>query len=156
MIINWARRVPPQTMIGNRRKRAPARAPVQHRFETARPSLRDRPAEPVSDPSSYDNTVLFPPLIDDKGRYAFPDAVTTRGAKHLRELAAAVANGDRALMLYLIQRSDGSSFTTADDIDSAYDEELRRAVDAGVEILAYRAEVSPEEIRVIKPVEVEM
>ena len=95
-------------------------------------------------------------LVDNGGRYAFPDAVTSRGAKHLRELTAAVAAGDRAVMLYLIQRSDGQGFTTADDIDPAYGKELRRAVDAGVEVLAYRADVSPEEIRVAERVVAEL
>ena len=95
-------------------------------------------------------------LVDDGGRYAFPDAVTSRGAKHLRELVRAIKNGDRAVMLYLIQRSDGSGFTTADDIDPTYGEELRRAVDAGVEILVYRADVSPEEIRAAEPVDREI
>ena len=87
-------------------------------------------------------------LVDEDGRYAFPDAVTTRGAKHLRELAAAVDAEERAVMLYITQRSDGEGFTVADDIDPAYGEELRRAVGSGVEVLAYRAEVSPEEARV--------
>jgi len=94
-------------------------------------------------------------MVDDDGRFAFPDAVTSRGAKHLRELSAAVAAGDRAVMLYLIQRSDGHGFTVADGIDPAYGEELRRAVAQGVEILAYRAEVRPEEIRVVERVAVE-
>ena len=89
-------------------------------------------------------------MVDDEERFAFPDAVTNRGAKHLRELASAVAAGDRAVMLYLIQRSDGRGFTTADDIDPTYGEELRRAVAHGVEVLAYRADVGPEEIRVME------
>lgn len=95
-------------------------------------------------------------LVDGRGRYAFPDAVTTRGAKHLAELSRAVAAGDRAVMLYLIQRSDGNGLTVADDIDPAYGEALRRALDAGVEVLAYRAEVTPEEIRVVERVPVEL
>ena len=91
-------------------------------------------------------------MVDDEERFAFPDAVTSRGAKHLRELASAVAAGDRAVMLYLIQRSDGRGFTTADDIDPTYGEELRRAVAHGVELLAYRADVGPEEIVVAERV----
>jgi sugar fermentation stimulation protein A len=95
-------------------------------------------------------------LVDEHGRYAFPDAVTARGAKHLRELATAVATGDRAVMLFLAQRSDGSVFTGADDIDPSYSDELRRAVEAGVEVLANRAEVTPEEIRVASGIPVEL
>jgi sugar fermentation stimulation protein A len=86
-------------------------------------------------------------MVDDRGRYAFPDAVTVRGAKHLRDLAAAAADGDRAVMLYLIQRSDGDGFTVADDIDPGYGEELRRAAANGVELVAYRGDVGPSEIR---------
>jgi sugar fermentation stimulation protein A len=93
-------------------------------------------------------------MIDEQGRYGFPDAVTSRGARHLCELATAVADGDRAVMLYLIQRSDGNGFTVADDIDPTYGRELRRAVDAGVGVLAYRAAVDPGEIRVVERVEV--
>jgi sugar fermentation stimulation protein A len=95
-------------------------------------------------------------LVDDHGRYAFPDAVTTRGVKHLRELPATVAAGDRAVMFYLIQRSDGEGFTVADDIDPTYGKVLRRAMVNGVEVLAYRAEVNPEEIRVAERIPVEL
>ena len=95
-------------------------------------------------------------FVDADGRYAFPDAVTDRGAKHLRELTTAVATGDRAVMFYLIQRSDGEGFTIADDIDPTYGEELRRAMANGVEVLAYRAEVNPEEIRVAERIPVEL
>ena len=94
-------------------------------------------------------------MVDDEGRFAFPDAVTSRGAKHLRELASTAKAGDRAVMFYLIQRSDGGGFTTADDIDPTYGKELRRAVDGGVEVLAYRADVGPEEIRVVERMAVE-
>jgi sugar fermentation stimulation protein A len=95
-------------------------------------------------------------MVDSAGRFAFPDAVTSRGARHLRELTTAVEAGDRAMMLYLIQRADGDCFSVADDIDPAYGEELRRAVSKGVEVVAYRANVSPEEIRVAERVEVNL
>lgn len=95
-------------------------------------------------------------LVDDAAHYAFPDAVTSRGARHLDELARAVAGGDRAVMLYLIQRGDGFGFTVADAIDPTYGAALRRAVDRGVEILAYRAEVQPNGIRVVARVSVEL
>jgi sugar fermentation stimulation protein A len=85
-------------------------------------------------------------LVDDQGCYAFPDAVTERGRKHLIELQKVVDQGHRAVMMFVIQRSDGAAFTTADHIDPAYGIELRRAIRAGVEVLAYRAEVTPERI----------
>ncbi len=73
----------------------------------------------------------------------FPDAVTARGLKHLRELSDRVAEGDRAAMLYMIQRADGERFEPAADIDPAYAEGLVAAVDAGVEAYALRCEVTP-------------
>lgn len=67
----------------------------------------------------------------------FPDAVTARGRKHLLELQRLVAEGNRGVMFFLIQRMDASSFRPADDIDPAYGEELRKAHCNGVEILVY-------------------
>jgi sugar fermentation stimulation protein A len=95
-------------------------------------------------------------LVDGEGRYAFPDAVTSRGLKHLGELATMVRGGHRAVMLYVVQRSDGGAFTTAADIDPAYAEGLRRAVDGGVEVLAYRAEVSPEAVEIVERLTIEL
>lgn len=84
----------------------------------------------------------------EKGYYAFPDAVTTRGLKHLRELAAVKQAGHRAVMLFIIQRSDGRCFTPAGHIDPDYATMLREAENHGVEILCYRAGVYPGEIRI--------
>ncbi|MBI3016123.1 MAG: DNA/RNA nuclease SfsA [Candidatus Tectomicrobia bacterium] len=81
-------------------------------------------------------------LVEKEIAY-FPDSVTARGTKHLRELAARVRQGDRAVMFYLVQRSDGRVFRPADHIDPIYGKALRRALRAGVEILVYRARVSP-------------
>ncbi|MCW8862367.1 MAG: DNA/RNA nuclease SfsA, partial [Rhodospirillales bacterium] len=67
----------------------------------------------------------------------FPDAVTTRGAKHLEELADMVAEGHRAVMVYLVQREDCDRVTIAGDIDPGYLEALKKAKKRGVEALAY-------------------
>lgn len=77
----------------------------------------------------------------------FPDAVTERGTRHLEELMKVSQAGDRAVMLFLVQRSDGKVFRPADHIDPVYGETLRRAAASGVEILVYRAQVSPDGIR---------
>jgi sugar fermentation stimulation protein A len=77
----------------------------------------------------------------------FPDAVSQRGTKHLEELIKMVRRGDRAVILFLVQRGDGEVFLAADHIDPLYGETLRRAVEAGVEVLVYRALVSPGGIR---------
>lgn len=85
-------------------------------------------------------------LVED-GMALFPDAVTTRGQKHLRELMEMVRNGDRGVLLFTVQRGDGNAVAPADRIDPEYGKLLREAVANGVEALAYRAEVQPEQIR---------
>jgi len=81
------------------------------------------------------------------GNYArFPDAVTTRGKKHLDELIALKKEGIRAVMLYIIQRSDVNLFSPAFDIDPNYAQTLKIAYQAGVEIIPLRVNVSPYEI----------
>jgi sugar fermentation stimulation protein A len=78
----------------------------------------------------------------------FPDAVTARGTRHLQELAEAVQNGARAVMVFLAQRDDGDHFVLADDIDKTYAEALAKAMAAGVEAVCYRCHVSLTGIRV--------
>lgn len=95
-------------------------------------------------------------MVDAAHRYAFPDAVTTRGRAHLEALERLRAAGDRSVLLFIVMRSDGHGFAPAADIDPAYAAALRRARDRGVAVLAYRAEVSPEEMRVVERVEVEV
>jgi sugar fermentation stimulation protein A len=90
------------------------------------------------------------------GGYAFPDAVTTRGQKHLRDLMGIVRQGQRAVMFYLIQRTDGHIFRPAADIDPDYARLLSEAFWAGVEILAYVAEVSPAGIVVAQKIRFEL
>lgn len=80
------------------------------------------------------------------GRALFPDAVSARGQKHLRELMEVVRQGDRGVNVFVVQRGDGESLSPADAIDPAYGRVLREAAQAGVELLAYRAEVSEEEV----------
>lgn len=82
------------------------------------------------------------------GLAEFPDSVTERGVKHLRELASMVEAGHRAVMLYLIQRVDAEAFDLALDIDPAYAGAFDAARAAGVEALAYRCRMSPSEIAI--------
>jgi len=83
----------------------------------------------------------------ENGRALFPDAVTTRGQKHLSELMRVVSEGDRGVIFFTVQRGDGNSVSPADAIDPEYGRLLRMALANGVEALAYRALVTPEEIR---------
>jgi len=86
-------------------------------------------------------------LVEDDGNYYFPDPVTSRGLKHLHELIEMKNQGHRAVMLYVIQRSDGVVFKAAVHIDPEYAKGLKKAYDNGVEILVMRADVSPTEIK---------
>lgn len=85
--------------------------------------------------------------LEESGRALFPDAVTTRGQKHLRELMRVVREGDRGVIFFTVQRGDANSVSPADMIDPEYGRLLRLAMDNGVEALAYRALVTPEEIK---------
>lgn len=81
-------------------------------------------------------------------RAEFPDCVTARGSRHLRELAAESGRGARAVMLFLVQRADCRSVEVARDIDPAYGRALDAARRAGVEVLAYACDLSPTGIEV--------
>ena len=86
----------------------------------------------------------------------FPDAVTTRGTKHLAELSNMVANGARAVMVYLVQREDCTSFGVASDIDPTYASAVKFSHECGVELICYSCILSPEGIRVDHPLNIEI
>jgi sugar fermentation stimulation protein A len=92
-------------------------------------------------------------LVED-GTAFFPDAVTTRGRKHLHALIGAVQQGHRSALLFVIQRGDAERFAPAVHIDPAYNTTLRRAHEAGVRIIAYSARVDPTEIYLDEPLPV--
>lgn len=84
----------------------------------------------------------------------FPDAVSDRGAKHLRELAAMAEAGHRAVLCFCVQRRDVEEVRPADAIDPVYGRTLRDALARGMEAIAYRAEVNPEGIALRHPLPV--
>ncbi|UCO97452.1 DNA/RNA nuclease SfsA [Metapseudomonas lalkuanensis] len=87
---------------------------------------------------------------------AFPDAVTQRGSKHLRELAALARDGVRAVQLYCVNLSGIDAVRPAEEIDPAYAAALREAVAAGVEVLAYGVELTPETVHVSRRLDVKL
>ena len=88
----------------------------------------------------------------DDGCGLFPDAVSARGTKHLRELMEVVQKGYRAVLVFCVQHNGIQSVAPADEIDPAYGQTLREAVDRGVEVLAYGANISPAEITLKNPI----
>jgi len=90
------------------------------------------------------------------GLAEFPDSVTVRGAKHLKELENVAENGARAVMVFVVQRSDCRRFAPAADLDSAYAEALKSAVSAGVEVLCYDCEVTTAEVVLRKALEIDL
>lgn len=82
------------------------------------------------------------------GYAEFPDSVTARGARHLAELADMARAGHRAVMLYLVQRTDAAEVGIAADIDPAYGRGFAAAREAGVEMMALGTNISPEGVSV--------
>ena len=84
----------------------------------------------------------------------FPDCVTTRGARHLDDLAAMVGEGHRAVMLYLVQRTDCARFDLARDLDPAYGAAFDRARQAGVEAICYGTTITTAGVEIGAPIPV--
>lgn len=84
------------------------------------------------------------------GLAEFPDCVSERAAKHLVELAGMVAQGHRAVMVYLVQRSDTRAFQLASDCDPRYAAQFAKAKSSGVEALVYDCDVRTSGIDVLK------
>ncbi|RMD73813.1 MAG: DNA/RNA nuclease SfsA [Lentisphaerae bacterium] len=85
-------------------------------------------------------------LVDEKGTSMFPDAVTSRGTKHLQELIRCRDNGLEAAIVFIVQRRDASNFRSAREIDPAYSHWLLEAHAAGVEIMCFATRITPQEI----------
>lgn len=85
---------------------------------------------------------------------AFPDAVTCRGLKHLRELTLLAEQGIRAVLLYCVNLTDVDAVRPADEIDPAYGQALRRAMASGVQVLAVGVHISLSQLRINRPLAV--
>lgn len=88
--------------------------------------------------------------------FAFPDVITSRGLKHLKELSDMVQQGHRAVMLYIIQRTDNAPFTLAQNIDPKYVQGFQEAVGIGVEVLVYQSSISTTDIQIEKEIELRL
>lgn len=80
--------------------------------------------------------------LAENGQGFFPDAVTERGQKHLRELMAQVGKGERGVLFFVVNHTGIETVRPADHIDARYGQLLREACDAGVEVIAYRANLA--------------
>jgi sugar fermentation stimulation protein A len=89
-------------------------------------------------------------LLVENGLGIFPDAVSARGQKHLRELMAVKAEGNRAILFFCVQHAGIERVAPADMIDKLYAETFRKAVAAGVEVIAYGVKITPKFIEVTK------
>ena len=87
---------------------------------------------------------------------AFPDSVTARGSKHLAELTSAIQDGYRCGLLFVVQRMDGDHMVIADDIDPLYAQNLRQAHEHGVEIMAWRCNISLEALTLDHPIPIKI
>ena len=85
-----------------------------------------------------------------KGHGLFPDAKTSRGTRHLRELMSVAAQGERAVIFFCVQRTDCDLVSPADEVDKLYGETLRLAAANGVEVMAYRAKVGVTGVELVK------
>lgn len=83
----------------------------------------------------------------NRGAALFPDAPTIRGRRHVEELRRAVAEGERAAIIFVVQRGDAKVFAPNDEADPSFGLVLRTAVEGGVEVYAYACQVSEEEVR---------
>lgn len=90
------------------------------------------------------------------GTALFPDAPTLRGARHLGELAAARAAGDRAAVVFIVQRDDADQCAPNGALDPQFARALAEAVDRGVEAYAFTCRVTPEGIAIARPVPVQL
>ncbi|KGY08267.1 MULTISPECIES: DNA/RNA nuclease SfsA [Vibrio] len=94
-------------------------------------------------------------LLDEKlaGQGYFPDAVTTRGQKHLRELSEMAQSGHRAVLLFTVLHSGIEKVSAAHHIDAKYSQLLKTAQEQGVEVLCYKAELSNSEMKLVNAIE---
>ncbi|WP_309092907.1 DNA/RNA nuclease SfsA [Phenylobacterium sp.] len=91
-------------------------------------------------------------LMREPGLAEFPDCVAARSTKHLRELAHVVTRGERAVVLFVVQRTDCDRFRPAADCDPKFAAALAEVADAGVEVMVYGCEIDQSRVRLTRPI----
>lgn len=92
----------------------------------------------------------------ENGVAMFPDSVTERGTRHLHELMEYIEQGGEGYMLYVVQHHQAESFSPADEIDPVYGTTVRDAYQAGVKLLAMKARVTEQEIKLTESLPIEL
>jgi len=119
-------------------------------YKTIRPEVVTRPGTRLDlrleGPEGYCFVEVKNVTLALQGAAAFPDAVSQRGTKHLKELIRLRRQGHRAAVVFVVQRSDCKYFRPADEIDGEYGSWLRKAIMSGVDALPYQARVTSREI----------
>ena len=91
-------------------------------------------------------------LSRTKGLAEFPDCVAARSSRHLKELEAMVAAGDRAVVLFVVQRTDCEGFSACAELDPVFARGLDQAAEAGVEVLVYACEITTSGVSIARPI----
>ena len=94
--------------------------------------------------------------LENEGIVMFPDAPTERGAKHVTELAESIGEGYEAYLFFVVQMKGVKYFTLNDKTDRKFADAVRNAAKAGVKILAYDCDVTPEKMEISERVEIRL
>ena len=95
-------------------------------------------------------------LVSSSGTYQFPDAITARGLKHINELLDVKRQGHRAVLIFVINRSDADIFEPAWEIDEKYSAALSDAFDQGLEVLAYQVKIDPPSVVIDRQIDTKL
>lgn len=127
---------------------------IKYGHENSRIDIRLTHETPEGEAFTYIEIKSVTLGFADSDIAAFPDAVTTRGTKHLRELTELAKNGINAVLIYCVNLEGITGVRPADEIDPEYGKALRIAAQSGVKVLAYATSISPEEIKVMHEIPV--
>lgn len=129
---------------------------VKYGNENSRIDIRLTHESPVCESFTYIEVKSVTLGFENSDIAAFPDAVTTRGTKHLRELTELAKNGINAVLLYCVNLEGINGVRPADEIDPEYGKALRVAAENGVKIIAYATSISPDEITITHEIPVHL